>query len=282
MRFANIKGRASLIVNESRAIDIEEASAGQFPADPQRIYRNWDALLAWARTAAATAPWFTFAAEDLENPVPSPSQVLAIGLNYRAHAEESGFAIPTSPTVFTKFPSSLAGPNAVVTLPADGHTDWEVELVAVIGKEASNVPEVDAWKYVAGLTVGQDISERITQAAGPAPQFSLGKSFANFGPLGPWVVTPDEFENPDDLELGCSINGQEMQKSRTSDLVFSVPELIAQLSAVLTLKPGDVIFTGTPAGVGLGRKPQVWLQPGDELLSWITGLGSIRQVMVGS
>jgi 2,4-diketo-3-deoxy-L-fuconate hydrolase len=282
VRFANIKGRASIIVDEGRAIDVEAASGGQFSADPQGIYGKWDAFLAWARDAAATAPSSAFAAEDLENPVPTPSQVLAIGLNYRAHAEESGFDIPTSPTVFTKFPSSLAGPHANVTLPPDGHTDWEVELVVVIGKEASNVPEAEAWKYVAGLTVGQDISERITQAAGPAPQFSLGKSFANFGPLGPWVVTPDEFENPDDLELGCSINGQEMQKSRTSDLVFSVPELIAQLSAVLTLKPGDVIFTGTPAGVGLGRKPQVWLQPGDELVSWITGLGSIRQMMVAS
>ncbi|MGO4247616.1 fumarylacetoacetate hydrolase family protein [Paenarthrobacter sp. RAF54_2] len=282
MRFANIKGRASLIVDEGRAIDVESASGGRFSADPQGIYEKWGEFLSWAQGAAEGEPGSAFALEDLENPAPAPSQVLAIGLNYRAHAEESGFDIPSSPTVFTKFPSSLAGPNATVVLPPRGHTDWEVELVVVIGVEASNVPESEAWKHVAGLTVGQDLSERITQAAGPAPQFSLGKSFANFGPLGPWVVTPDEFENPDDLELGCSINGQEMQKSRTSDLVFSVPELIARLSAVLTLRPGDVIFTGTPAGVGLGRKPQVWLQPGDELVSWITGLGSIRQVMVAS
>jgi 2,4-diketo-3-deoxy-L-fuconate hydrolase len=281
VRFANIRGRSSLVVDEDRAIDVEAESGGRFPADPQAIYERWGEFAEWASEAAKTGEWSPFAADDLLNPVPAPSQVLAVGLNYRAHAEESGFAIPTSPTVFTKFPSCLTGPYAQVALPAGGHTDWEVELVVVMGREAAGVEEGDAWDYVAGLTVGQDISERITQSAGPAPQFSLGKSFANFGPVGPWLVTPDEFENRDDLELGCSINGREMQKSRTADLVFSVPELIARLSSIVTLRPGDLIFTGTPAGVGLGRNPQVWLQPGDELVSWITGLGTIRQVMTG-
>jgi 2-keto-4-pentenoate hydratase/2-oxohepta-3-ene-1,7-dioic acid hydratase in catechol pathway len=124
--------------------------------------------------------------------------------------------------------------------------------------------------------VGQDLSERISQLAGPAPQFSLGKSFAGFGPIGPWLVSTDEFDNPDDLELGCAINGEEVQKARTSDLIFSVPALVASLSRTVTLLPGDVIFTGTPAGVGLGRDPQRWLAPGDELVTWIEGIGQLR------
>jgi 2-keto-4-pentenoate hydratase/2-oxohepta-3-ene-1,7-dioic acid hydratase in catechol pathway len=130
---------------------------------------------------------------------------------------------------------------------------------------------------VAGLTVGQDISERITQLSGPAPQFSLGKSLPGFTPMGPWLVTPDECGNPDDLELRTTINGEQMQKGRTRDLIFSVPVLISRLSDKLTLFPGDVIFTGTPAGVGVGRDPQLWLADGDELVSTIEGIGELRQ-----
>jgi 2-keto-4-pentenoate hydratase/2-oxohepta-3-ene-1,7-dioic acid hydratase in catechol pathway len=120
------------------------------------------------------------------------------------------------------------------------------------------------------------------QLAGPVPQFSLGKSFEQFAPIGPWLVTLDEFADPDDLEIGCTINGQEMQRGRTRDLIFSVPDLISRLSAVMPLLPGDVIFTGTPAGVGLGRDPQVWLQAGDELVSWVDGVGEIRQTFVSA
>jgi 2-keto-4-pentenoate hydratase/2-oxohepta-3-ene-1,7-dioic acid hydratase in catechol pathway len=130
---------------------------------------------------------------------------------------------------------------------------------------------------VAGLCVGQDISERITQMQSSAPQFGLGKSFPGFAPMGPWLVTPEEFVNPDDLELGCSINGEEVQKGRTGDLIFSVPSLISKLSAVLPLLPGDVIFTGTPAGVGLGRTPQRFLADGEELVSHIEGIGELHQ-----
>lgn len=158
--------------------------------------------------------------------------------------------------MFTKYVTSISGPVTEVALPPGGHTDWEVELVAVIGARAEKVTEADAWSHIAGLAVGQDISERVVQLAGPAPQFSLGKPYPGFAPIGPWLVTPDEFDHPDDLELRCAINGEEVQKGRTRDLIFSVPALIAGLSAVLPLLPGDVIFTGTPAGVGLGRDPQ--------------------------
>jgi 2-keto-4-pentenoate hydratase/2-oxohepta-3-ene-1,7-dioic acid hydratase in catechol pathway len=135
---------------------------------------------------------------------------------------------------------------------------------------------------VAGLTAGQDISERILQTAGPSPQFSLAKSLPGFGPTGPWLVTPDEFSDPDDLELGCAVNGNQMQKGRTRDLIFSVPAMLAALSRRLPLLPGDVIFTGTPAGVGMGRTPQVWLAPGDELVSYIAGIGELRQRFVAA
>ena len=142
--------------------------------------------------------------------------------------------------------------------------------------------EADALDYVAGYAVGQDISERILQSAATPPQFSLGKSLPGFGPIGPWLVTLDEFADPNDLELGCAVNGEQMQHGRTSDLIFSVPALVAKLSATLPLLPGDVIFTGTPAGVGLGRTPQRWLAPGDELVSRIEGIGELRHRFVAA
>jgi 2-keto-4-pentenoate hydratase/2-oxohepta-3-ene-1,7-dioic acid hydratase in catechol pathway len=215
---------------------------------------------------------------QLASPVPSPRQVFAIGLNYASHAQETGAEAPSVPATFTKFPSSLAGPFDPVEL-SGATVDWEVELVAVIGARADRVTEDDAWAHVAGLTVGQDISDRTLQFAA-AGQFSLGKSHRGYGPMGPWLVTPDEFADPDDLGLGCSINGEVVQDGRTSDLIFPVPRLIAELSAVLPLLPGDVIFTGTPAGVGIARQPSRFLAAGDVLESWIEGIGTIRNHMV--
>ena len=184
--------------------------------------------------------------------------------------------------MFTKWPSCITGPVTKVELPDGGSTDWEVELVAVIGRRAFRISADQAWDHVAGLTVGQDISERQLQGAGPSPQFSLAKSLPGFGPTGPWLVTPDEFDNPDDLELGCSVNGNQMQKGRTSDLIFSVPAMLAALSRRLPLLPGDILFTGTPSGVGMGRTPRVFLAPGDELVSYIAGIGELRQRFVAA
>ena len=161
---------------------------------------------------------------------------------------------------------------------AGDSVDWEVELVVVIGRTADAVAEQDAWGYVAGLTVGQFISDRHLQLAAGG-QFSLGQSWRGFGPMGPWVVTPDELDNRDDLALGCSVNGEEMQAARTSDLVFNIAQLIAELSKVLPLWPGDVIFTGTPPGVGIVRKPPRFLQAGDPLETWVEGIGTIRNVI---
>ncbi|MFB6549445.1 fumarylacetoacetate hydrolase family protein [Streptomyces sp. NPDC056405] len=280
MRIANLSGRLALIAGD-RAIDVEHASGGTFGADPQAVYERWDEFRTWAAGADLPAG-VSFDASDLGSPAPAPRQTLAIGLNYRDHAAESGFIAPDGlPPVFTKYVTSISGPVTEVTLPPGGHTDWEVELVAVISARAEKVTEADAWNYIAGLAVGQDISERVSQLAGPVPQFSLGKSYPGFAPIGPWLITPDEFDNPDDLELQCAINGEEVQKGRTRDLIFSVPALIAGLSAVLPLLPGDVIFTGTPAGVGLGRDPQRFLAHGDELVSTIEGIGELRQTFVG-
>jgi 2-keto-4-pentenoate hydratase/2-oxohepta-3-ene-1,7-dioic acid hydratase in catechol pathway len=254
-----------------------EASQGRFESDPQAIYGRWAEFRSWAEQADVPAGT-EFDAAGLGAPAPAPRQLLAAGLNYRDHAAESGLAAPEGlPPVFTKFASSITGPVTTVRLPPGGHTDWEIELVVVIGTRAWQVAESEAWQHVAGLTIGQDLSERISQLAGPAPQFSLGKSLPGFAPMGPYLVTPDEFADPDDLGLRATVNGEQVQKARTSQLIFPVPVLISRLSARLPLLPGDVIFTGTPAGVGLARDPQRWLADGDELVSAIDGIGELRQ-----
>ena len=271
MKLANIQDRAVLVVGDNVA-DIATVSDGRFGPDPMALYDDWDAFVEFAAgVTSGTAP---LDESVLANPVPRPRQVFAIGLNYASHAAESGMAVPSVPATFTKFPASLSGPFDDIEIVGDT-IDWEVELVAVIGRHADRVDVVDGWHHVAGLTVGQDISDRTLQFAAGA-QFSLGKSRRGYGPMGPWVVTPDELANRDDLELGCSVDGEIVQQARTSDLIYDVPRLVAELSAILPLLPGDVIFTGTPAGVGATRQPARFLQPGASLESWIEGIGTIR------
>jgi 2,4-diketo-3-deoxy-L-fuconate hydrolase len=271
VKIANIDDRAVLVVDDT-VVDVANASDGRFGPDPMDLYEQWDDFAAWAQGAGVgTEP---LDESMLGSPVPRPRQVFAIGLNYRSHAEESGMAVPDVPATFTKFPASLSGPFDEIEIVGET-IDWEVELVAVIGRHADRVDEADGWNHVAGLTVGQDISDRILQFAAGS-QFSLGKSRRGFGPMGPWVVTPDELDDRDDLGLGCAIDGETVQDARTSDLIFSVPRLVAELSAVLPLLPGDVIFTGTPAGIGATRTPARFLAPGQELTSWIDGIGTIR------
>ena len=276
MRFANLAGRA-VIVADDGAVDVHTASDGRFGPSVVDCYDQWDALVAWAATCTAAPTPYDPA--QLGAPSPSPRQSIGIGLNYAKHAAEGGIPVPEYPTTFTKFPTCIAGPNEPVELPSQ-NVDWEVELVVVIGRRAHKVGRADAWSHVAGLTVGQDISERKVQMRQPVPQFNLGKSFPGFGPTGPWLVTPDELANPDDLALGCTVNGETMQDSRTSDLIFSVPVLIEELSGIIPLLPGDVIFTGTPEGVGMARKPPRFLAPGDVIVSTIEGIGSITTRLV--
>lgn len=280
MRIGNLSGRLTLFT-DAGAIDVADASDDRFGPDPLDAYRHWTEFRAWA-SEGSPGPATPFEPAELGPPVPAPGQIFGIGLNYRDHAAEANLAVPEGfPPVFTKFRGALSGPYTTVTLPVGGNTDWEVELVVVIGPTADRVSKADAWQHVAGLTVGQDLSERIGQMAGPAPQFSLGKSHRGFAPVGPWVVTVDELANRDDLELGCAIDGEPVQKGRTSDLIFDVAALVAGLSAVTPLSPGDLIFTGTPAGVGMGRKPPRFLKAGEELVTYISGIGELRQKFVG-
>lgn len=275
MKLANVNGRAALVLGDGIA-DVATVSGGHFGPDPMGVYEDWAGFVEFAATVTDnTGP---LVEADLRNPVPRPRQVFAIGINYRSHAAEAGMDVPEVPAVFTKFPTSLAGPfdDVEVFGPA---IDWEAELVVVIGRPADRVAEGDAWPIVAGLSVGQDISDRHLQFAAGA-QFSLGKSRRGYGPVGPWLVTSDEVSNRDDLAVGCSLNGEKMQDARTSDLIFSVPRLIAELSAVLPLLPGDVIFTGTPSGIGAVRQPPRFLQPGDVLETWIEGIGHLRNRFV--
>ncbi|MDX2937670.1 fumarylacetoacetate hydrolase family protein [Streptomyces ipomoeae] len=278
MRLLNIDGRIA-IERDGRGIDVERASGGRFGPDFQDALNRWDEFQAWAIevTGIDGEP---YRPGQLGAPVGVPRQIFAIGLNYRAHAEESGIALPEVPMVFTKFYSSITGPFEEIVMP-EGDVDWEVELVAVIGRRAVKVSQSEAWDYVAGLTVGQDLSERRSQVRPPAPQqFSLAKSFPGFAPLGPALVTPDELPDPNDLEVSCLVDGTEVQRSRTGDLIFGVPSLVAYLSSILPLLPGDLIFTGTPSGIGFARDPQRFLQDGEELTTVIEGIGTMRNRMI--
>jgi 2,4-diketo-3-deoxy-L-fuconate hydrolase len=276
MRIANVDGRLKVLAGDG-AIDVATASNGRFGPDPQSAYEHFDAFREWA--TGLSGPTEAFDPGHVGPPVPYPRQVFAIGLNYVDHAAESGLNVPTSPVVFTKYVSSFSGPVSRVTLPA-GSVDWEIEVVAVISKTAQSVEAEDGWDYVAGLTAGQDLSERVLQRGGPAPQFGLAKSYPGFSPMGPAVVTLDEIPAPDDLALGCDVNGEVMQSARSSDMIFSIPVLVSYLSKIVTLCPGDLIYSGTPPGVGMGRTPPRFLQDGDHLHSWIEGLGELEQAFV--
>lgn len=210
--------------------------------------------------------------------VARPSKIICIGMNYAKHAYESGATeLPKEPIIFFKATSALCGPNDQVIIPRNSEkTDWEVELAVVIGKKASYVEEADALNYVAGYAVHNDYSERAYQLE-RGGQWVKGKSNDTFAPLGPFLVTSDEVGNANDLNLWLSLNGKKIQDSTTSDMIFHVPFLVSYLSQFMTLLPGDVITTGTPAGVGLGMKPQVYLKAGDVVELGIEKLGQQRQ-----
>lgn len=273
VRFASVRGRAAILRGDhgvgGLAVDVHKASGGEFGPDPDAVLARWAEFVA---AAPLDAEPFAYSDDELGPPVARPRQVFAVALNYRPHAAEAGYAPPSDPLVFTKFPSCLTGPGGVIDLPP-GHVDWELELVVVIGRECRDLPAERAWDVVAGLTIGQDLSERLVQTRGTPAQFGLGKSFPGFGPIGPALVTPDELADPDDLELTCTLSGGIVQQARTSEMIFSVPDLLARLSAVCTLYPGDLVFTGTPAGVGNRHVPPRFLTSDDELISEIEGLG---------
>ncbi len=212
--------------------------------------------------------------------VANPQKFIAIGLNYADHAAESGMAIPKEPVVFTKQVSCVSGPNDTVTLPPKSKKgDWEVELGVIIGTKAKNIKKADALKYVAGYCTINDLSEREFQTE-RSGQWTKGKSYDTFGPIGPWLVTADEVKDPQNLNMWLELNGKRVQTGNTSTMVFGVAHIVAYLSEFFTLMPGDIITTGTPPGVGMGMKPPKYLKPGDKMKIWIEGLGEQNQVVV--
>ena len=279
MRFINHDGRMTLLSSTGRGIDLATASDGALPSAPAEAYERWQDVIAWARTYEGDGD-VTIDEALIGAPSPNPREMIGVGLNYAAHAAEGGLDIPEYPLIFTKLAASTAGPYEDVVVSTDA-VDWETELIVVMGARARYVKQEDAWDHVAGLTVGQDLTDRTIQFRPDGfPQFGLGKSLPGFGPTGPELVTIDEIDDPDDLEVICLVNGEEMQRGRTNDLIFSVPRLIEYLSDVTELYPGDVIMTGTPSGIGHTRKPPVYLQPGDVLESRIVGLGTMTNRMV--
>lgn len=215
--------------------------------------------------------------------VPDAGKILCIGLNYRDHAIEGGKAIPTEPVLFAKYANALNGHSGAIVLPrVSQKVDYEAELVVVIGRRGRDVSESDAMNYVAGYTCGHDVSARDWQMRGAEKQWTIGKTFDSFAPIGPELVTADELPDPHRLRVQLRLNGQTMQDSNTCEFIFSVPQLIAYLTQVVTLDPGDLIFTGTPPGVGFARKPPVWLRPGDVCEVEIEGIGTLQNPVIAA
>ncbi|QDT64797.1 fumarylacetoacetate hydrolase family protein [Calycomorphotria hydatis] len=219
----------------------------------------------------------SFVTGKLLAPVPDPGKVICIGLNYRDHAEETGAAIPTEPVCFGKFSSAIIGPEETILLPKVSHrVDYEAELVVVIGKTGKNIPRESAFDYVAGYMIGHDVSARDWQKGRPAGQWLLGKTPDTFAPTGPWLTTADEVVDPHQLDVSLFLNDEQLQDGNTREFIFKIDELIAHVSQLVTLSPGDVIFTGTPPGVGDARTPPVYLKDGDKVRIVIDGLGELR------
>ena len=275
-RLLNVEGRAAL-EHAGRWHDLAAVAGDEGLADPMAAVARWPELHRLTERCTVASSGGAVADAPLGPPVPAPRQVFGIGLNYRDHAGETGMDLPPAPLTFTKFPSCIAGPTAEVPL-SGASVDWEVEIVAVIGAECTSVAPADAWDSVAGLTLGQDISDREVQMTGSPAQFSLGKSFSGYGPIGPALVSPDSFTDPDDVALWCDVAGERMQEARSSQLIFPIPRLVAYLSSICRLYPGDLIFTGTPSGVGMARGR--FLRTGEVVVSGAEGLGELRNTCV--
>ncbi|MDH3681443.1 MAG: fumarylacetoacetate hydrolase family protein [Acidimicrobiia bacterium] len=270
-RLANVDGRAALVAGDDY-YDLENLSGSRLGSDPMAALDQLDQLHELATELADQAPTGTLVDVTLGPPAPRPQKSFGIGLNYKSHAEESSMELPEHPVVFTKFPSCLCGPTTEVELRSDG-CDYEGELVVVIGPGGKDIAADDAWKHVAGLTVGQDISDRPAQFMAKPPQFNLGKSFDTFGPIGPLLVSVDELADRNDLRIRTEVNGEVRQDDTTANLIFDVPTLIAHLSQITTLVAGDIIFTGTPEGVGAAQGK--FLADGDVITTTIDGLGTM-------
>jgi 2-keto-4-pentenoate hydratase/2-oxohepta-3-ene-1,7-dioic acid hydratase in catechol pathway len=258
---------------------LNEASEGRFSTSTRENLLRVDEIRAWRASLDVAEPSESELGEmgrdeRLTTVISDPRQIFAVGANYRHHAEEMGLAIPTEPMIFTKFASALAGQNAQVAVPSL-FTDWEAELVVVVGRGGRNIALEQALDAVAGYCVGQDLSDRELQMKGVNAQFSMGKSWKNFAPVGPWLTTADEVPAPNNLAIRCDVSGVTYQDSSTSDMIFTVAEIVSYLSAHVELYPGDLIFTGSPHGVGQGLTPPRFLAAGDHVVTTIASLGTL-------
>ncbi len=279
MRLANLSGRATIVV-DGRAIDVATASAGALSSDPMVLsdLANHDALRNLAASVVA-ADWPELDEAQLGAPVPRPPKGYGVGLNYKQHAIESGRDMPTEPHLFAKTDNCVCGPFDEIVIP-QGLTeiDYETELVIVFGRTCKQATRENAWSFLAGVTCGQDISDRGEQFRPPLKQFTIAKSYDTFGPTGPYLVTADELADPDALELKGTVSGEVMQEANTNDLIFDVPALVVWLSRYITFQPGDVVWTGTPGGVGEARGR--FLRAGDVVETEIAGIGRMRNPVV--
>jgi 2-keto-4-pentenoate hydratase/2-oxohepta-3-ene-1,7-dioic acid hydratase in catechol pathway len=237
-----------------------------------------DRVVRWVNHAPG-GEIYDAATMKLQAPIQRPGKIICIGLNYRDHAEEAKMAIPETPTVFAKWGNSVTGHGHPIVLPKNStKPDYEAELAVVIGKGGRHIPEARWRDHVFGYTILNDVSARDFQMA--TSQWTIGKTFDTFAPMGPWIVTADEIKEPGALKISLTLNGAVMQDSSTSNLIFGIPKLIAYLSSVMTLEPGDIISTGTPAGVGFARKPPRWLLPGDEVVIHLQGIGELLNPVI--
>jgi 2-keto-4-pentenoate hydratase/2-oxohepta-3-ene-1,7-dioic acid hydratase in catechol pathway len=278
--FQTAQGPRVGAVRDGRYVDLANADP-TLPWTLKELLVGGDDVKRRLAAALSTGATIDPGSVRLLAPIREPQKVICVGLNYADHARESGLEPPPEPVIFNKFPTAVAAHGDAIPLPGESQeVDYEAELVVVIGRRARRVAVENALDYIGGYCVGNDVSARDWQIGKPGKQWLLGKTFDGFAPFGPELVTPDEVGDPGHLRIQCRVNGQVLQDSNTEQLIFSVPQLVAYISQVCTLLPGDVIFTGTPPGVGFARKPPIFLKPGDVAEVEIERIGLLRNTFV--
>ncbi len=270
--FANINGRSALVQGDA-FFDLATIANGAVSPNPMEAIQNSALLHQYAAQLGDYEPSGIIANADVCAPIPHPRNSFGVGLNYQLHVEEAASKTPSTPMVFTKFPSCISGPNDDVIMRSD-ECDYEGELLVVIGNDGKDIAKEEAWSHILGLSVGQDFSDRGIQYKDQPAQFNLGKSFDTFGPTGPYLVSTDSFTDPSDLGILTTVNGEVRQSDRTSNMIFDIPTLVSYISSITALAVGDIIFSGTPEGVGFRNGS--FLKDGDIVETTIEGIGTMR------
>ena len=273
-----MNNRSALVQGEA-FFDLATITNGAVSSDPMKAIQNSHLLHHYAAQLGDYKPSGIIAEANLCAPIPRPRNSFGVGLNYQLHVEEAASKTPNTPMVFTKFPSSINGPTDDVIMRSD-ECDYEGELLVVIGNDGKDIAKEDAWSHILGLSVGQDFSDRGVQYKDQPAQFNLGKSFDTFGPIGPYLVSTDSFTDPSDLEIVTRVNGDVRQRDRTSNMIFDIPTLVSYISSITALAVGDIIFSGTPEGVGFRNGS--FLKDGDIVETTIESIGTMRNKCVRS